>query len=329
MKVSILSRLTVTVLAVAVIAASFTACATNTNTPAPASSTPSQDTPSASAPVEALSGSIIIDGSSTVFPITEAITEEFRKTHPDVDIPIGISGTGGGFKKFVVGETDINDASRPIKDSERADAEANGIEFVEFMIAYDGLSVLVNTANDFVDSMTVEQLAQLWGPDSTVKNWSDLDPSWPSEPVKLYGAGTDSGTFDYFTEEINGKTGAIRTDFIPSEDDNVLVQGIAGDKNAMGFFGFAYYIENTDKLKAVKIDGGNGPVEPTFDTIKNGSYSPLSRPIYIYVNKESLAKPHVRAFVEYYLTDGTKLIPEVGYVQLDDALYVQELSKLN
>ena len=279
-------------------------------------------------PKAALSGEIIIDGSSTVFPITEAVAEEFRMVYPDVNIPIGVSGTGGGFKKFVIKETDINDASRPIKDAEAADAAANGVEYVEFTIAYDGLSVLVNIENDFVDSLTMEELNMIWKPDSTVKTWKDVRPEWPDEEIKLFGAGTDSGTFDYFTEEVNGETGAIRTDFTPSEDDNVLVQGIAGDKYALGFFGYAYYIENTDKLKAVKIDNGNGPVEPTFDTIKDGSYAPLSRPLFLYVTKEALAEEHVRAFITYYLTEGPALITEVGYVPLEDARYAEELAKL-
>lgn len=300
-----------------------------TQTPADSQNTTDSQTDTSETDVkESLSGDIIIDGSSTVFPITEAITEEFSKLNPDVNIPIGVSGTGGGFKKFVIGEIDINDASRPIKDEEKAEAEANGIEYVDFTVAYDGLSVLVNPANDFVDSLNVEELNALWKPDSTIKTWKDLRPEWPDEEIKLYGPGTDSGTFDYFTEEINGETGAIRTDYTPSEDDNILVQGIAGDKNALGFFGFAYYIENQDKLKVVKIDNGNGPVEPTFETIKDGSYAPLSRPIYIYVTKDALAKEHVKAFVEYYLTEGTALIPEVGYVQLEDSAYEQELSKL-
>jgi len=278
---------------------------------------------------EMLSGDIIIDGSSTVFPITEAVAEEFRKIYPDVDIPIGVSGTGGGFKKFAIGETDISDASRPIKDEEAALAAENGIEYVELTVAYDGISVVVNAENDFVDSLTVEELNALWNPDSTVETWQDLRPEWPAEKIALYGPGTDSGTFDYFTEEIMGETGAIRTDFIPSEDDNVLVQGIAGDKNALGFFGFAYYIENTDKLKAVTIDGGNGPVAPSFESIADGSYSPLARPIFIYVSKASLEQAHVRTFVEYYLTEGTALIPEVGYVELDDAIYEEQLKKLD
>ena len=279
-------------------------------------------------PMVALSGEIIIDGSSTVFPITEAVAEEFRMIYPDVEIPIGVSGTGGGFKKFVIKETDINDASRPIKDAEAADAATNGVEYVEFTVAYDGLSVLVNIENDFVDSLTMEELNMIWKADSTVMTWQDVRPEWPDETIKLYGAGTDSGTFDYFTEEVNGETGAIRTDFTPSEDDNVLVQGIAGDKYALGFFGYAYYIENTDKLKAVKIDNGSGPVEPTFDTIKDGSYAPLSRPLFLYVTKKALAEEHVRAFITYYLTEGAALITEVGYVPLEDARYAEELAKL-
>jgi len=283
----------------------------------------------AAAQTTSLSGDIIIDGSSTVFPVTEAVAEEFRTTNPDVNISIGISGTGGGFKKFVIGETDINDASRPIKEAEAEQAKANNIEYVDFMIAYDGLSVLVNPANDFVDSLTMEELNALWKPDSTVKTWKDLRPEWPEETIHLYGAGTDSGTFDYFTEVVTGTAGSIRTDFLPSEDDNVLVQGIAGDKNAIGFFGFAYYVENTDKLKAVAIDNGNGPVAPSFETIKDGTYAPLSRPIFIYVTKAALEKEHVKAFVTYYLTEGTLLIPEVGYVELEAELYAQELSKMN
>lgn len=300
-----------------------TACTSpSSNTPAGATGSPS------TAGTSSLSGDILIDGSSTVFPITEAVTEEFRKEHPDVNVPIGVSGTGGGFKKFIIGETDINDASRPISSSEVATAKANGIEYVELMVAYDGLSVVVNKDNNFVNELTVEELNAIWKPDSTVKTWQDVRPEWPNEAIKLYGPGTDSGTFDYFTEEINGKTGTIRTDFTPSEDDNVLVQGVEGDKNAMGFFGFAYYNANTDRLKAVKVDNGSGSVGPSFETIKDGSYAPLSRPIYIYVTKKALEKEHVRAFVEYYLTEGTALIPEVGYVQLDSALYDKELAKL-
>lgn len=311
----------------------FAACSSSNSNASPSTAPSASSVPSASVAPSTetvqLTGDIIIDGSSTVFPITEAVAEEFRMTYPDVNITIGFSGTGGGFKKFNIGETDINDASRPIKDSEAEEAKANGIEYVELMVAYDGLSVVVNKANDFVDNLTVEELNAIWKPDSTVMTWQDVRPEWPAEPIKLYGPGTDSGTFDYFTEEINGETGAIRTDFTPSEDDNVLVQGVAGDKYALGYFGFAYYEENMDKLKVVKIDGGNGPVEPTFDTIKDGSYAPLSRPLFIYVTKDALEKPQVKAFVEYYLTDGTALVAEVGYVSLEDSAYQTELAKLS
>lgn len=288
----------------------------------------------AAAPAEAaseastLSGDIIIDGSSTVFPITEAVAEEFRKIHPNVNVPIGVSGTGGGFKKFILGETDMNDASRPIKDSEKEDALANGIEYINLQIAYDGISMVVNSANDWAESMTVEELRMIWEPESTVKTWSDVRPEWPNETIKLYAPGVDSGTFDYFTEEINGESGAVRTDFTPSEDDNVLVQGIAGDKYALGFFGYSYYEENQDVLKAVKIDGGNGPVGPTFETIKDGSYSPLSRPLFLYVTKKALEQEHVKEFLRFYLGEGTKVIRDVGYVEMEQPEYTKQLDLL-
>ena len=275
-----------------------------------------------------LSGTIIIDGSSTVFPITEAVAEEFHKVYPGISTPIGVSGTGGGFKKFTIGETDISNASRPIKDSEAEIAKANGIEYVEFAIAYDGIAVVVSTQNDFADSLTVDELRRIWEPESTVMTWKDVRPEWPDEAIKLYAPGTDSGTFDYFTEVITGKSGASRTDFTPSEDDNVLVQGIAGDRYSLGYFGYAYYMENTDKLNIVKIDNGSGPVEPTFDTIMEGSYAPLSRPIYMYVSRNALEQEHVKVFVEYFLTEGTALVSEVGYVQLSNASYETELAKM-
>jgi len=275
-----------------------------------------------------LTGEIKIDGSSTVAPITEAMAEEFKAVAPEVKIPVGISGTGGGFKKFAAKETDISDASRPIKDAEAEAAKANGVEYIDLTVAYDGLTVLVNPANTWVDSLTVEELKKIWAPDSTVKTWKDVRPEFPAEEIKLYAPGTDSGTFDYFTEEINGKSGAIRPDFTASEDDNVLVQGIAGDKNAIGFFGYAYYVENKEQLKAVKIDNGNGPVEPTFDTIKDGSYAPLSRPIFIYVSTESLKRPEVKEFVNFYLTNAKEIVPQVGYVALPDEGYTNGLNKI-
>jgi phosphate transport system substrate-binding protein len=276
----------------------------------------------------ALAGEVKIDGSSTVYPITEAVAEEFIAVYPEVRVPVGVSGTGGGFKKFIAKETDINDASRKIKDKEAADATAAGVAYEEFEIAYDGLSVIVNPQNDWVDSLTVEELKKIWAPDSQVKTWKDIRPEWPSETIKFYAPGTDSGTFDYFTETINGESGAIRQDFTASEDDNILVQGIAGDKNAIGFFGFAYYEENKDKLKLVKVDNGKGPVEPTFESIKDGSYAPLSRPLYLYVNKEALNKPEVKAFVKFYVESAKELAPAVGYIALPDESYKKSLERL-
>lgn len=275
-----------------------------------------------------LTGQIRIDGSSTVFPITEAIAEEFRAEYPGVKVPIGVSGTGGGFKKFAANETDISNASRPIKEGEAADAKAAGVEYIELMVAYDGLSVLVNPQNTWVDSLTVEELHLIWAPGSSVKTWKDIRNEWPSEEIKFYAPGTDSGTFDYFTEEINGESGAIRSDFTGSEDDNVLVQGIAGDKNALGFFGYAYYVENMDKLKIVPIDNGNGPITPTVEIIQDGRYAPLSRPIYIYVKTASLKRPEVEEFVRFYLDIAKEIMPEVGYIALSDEMYANESAKI-
>jgi phosphate transport system substrate-binding protein len=272
-----------------------------------------------------LSGDVKIDGSSTVFPITEAIAEEFNSVQPRVRVPIGVSGTGGGFKKFISKDIDICDASRSIKEEEAVKAKEANIEYIELTIAYDGLSVLVNPNNTWVDYLTVEELAKIWGPDSSVKTWSDVRPEWPQEEIKLYAPGTDSGTFDYFTEVINGKSGAIRSDFTASEDDNVLVQGIAGDRNSMGFFGFAYYSENKDKLKLVPIDNGNGAITPDKDTIQNGMYAPLSRSLFIYVNKEALARPEVNVFITYYLQTAKDIAPEVGYIALPEEEYAKGL----
>ncbi len=275
-----------------------------------------------------LSGEIRIDGSSTVFPITEAVAEEFSIANPEVRVPVGIAGTGGGFKKWIAKETDINNASRKIKEQEETDAKAAGLEYTEFMIGYDGLSIIVNPQNTWVDSLTVDELKKIWSPGSTVMIWKDVRPEWPAEPIKLYAPGTDSGTFDYFTEIVNGEAGKIRQDFTASEDDNVLVQGLAGDKNSLGFFGFAYYEENVDKLKLVKIDTGKGPIEPTLESIKNGSYAPFSRPLYLYVNNEALARPEVKGFMRFYLENAKDFIPEVGYVALPDEEYTTALNKL-
>lgn len=272
------------------------------------------------------SGKIAIDGSSTVYPITMAIAEEFRNEQPDVEVSVAMSGTGGGMKKFTAGEIDICDASRTIKQEEIDKAKANGIEYIELEVAYDGISVVVNKDNTWADTITVEELNKIWAKDSQVKTWKDVNSSWPAEPIKLYGPGTDSGTFEFFTEAINKKAKESRTDYTPSEDDNVLVQGIAGDKDAMGYFGFAYYEENTDKLKVLKIDAGKGPVEPTFDTIKDKSYDPLSRPLYIYVNKAKLDQPQVKEFINFYLETAESIAKEVGYIPLES--YDGEKSKI-
>ena len=262
-----------------------------------------------------------IDGSSTVFPITEAVAEEFQKVHPNVRVTVGISGTGGGFKKFCVGETDINDASRSIKQKEVSVAAENNIQFIELPVAFDGLSVLVNPNNNFVDYLTVEELKRIWQPGSTVTKWSDVRAGWPDKPITLYGPGTDSGTFDYFTEAINGKSQVCRPDFTASEDDNVLVQGIAGDENSLGFFGYSYYAENKSKLKSVPIGAADKAVAPSETTINDGTYSPLSRPIFIYVSTAAADRKEISNFVSFYLKNAPELVKEVGYVPLPDAVY--------
>jgi phosphate transport system substrate-binding protein len=273
-----------------------------------------------------LSGTIKIDGSSTVAPISEAVAEEFMAANPGVQVTVGTSGTGGGFKKFTAGAIDISDASRHIKDGEKEAAEKNGIEYIEIPVAYDGISIVVNPDNNWAKSITVEELGKVWAPDSKVKTWKDVRADWPAQKLILYGPGTDSGTFDYFTGEINGEEGASRADYTASEDDNVLVQGVAGDKGALGYFGYAYYAENTSKIKALPVDGGNGAVEPTDTTIKDGTYKPLARPVFIYVNKKALERPEVKAFLEFYLTEGRALVSEVGYIPLNDAEYEQGLA---
>ena len=312
-------RLAGLILVVAMFASLTAGCASTATTAAGA-----ETTTTAAAAAAGLSGQIIVDGSSTVFPITEAVSEEFTNANPGVQIPVGFAGTGGGFKKFIANEIDIANASRPIKTEEADALKAAGIEYTEFKVGYDGLTVVVNAANDWATDMTVEELKMIWQKDSTVTLWSDVRPDWPAEKINLYGPGTDSGTFEYFTEEINGKKAEINTNFTPSEDDNVLVQGVAGDKYAMGYFGFAYYEENADKLKALSVNG----VAPSFDTIKDGSYKPLSRPLFMYVKKTALARPEVKAFVNYFLTEGTALVGEVGYVPLTDDEYKTELAKL-
>jgi phosphate transport system substrate-binding protein len=267
-----------------------------------------------------------VDGSSTVFPITEAVAEEFQKLHPGVKVTVGVSGTGGGFKKFTTGETDISDASRPIEETERKAAQEKGIEYLELRVAIDGLSVMVNPANTWVDCLTTEELRKIWEPGSQIKNWNQVRPGFPDVTLRLYGPGTDSGTFDYFTKEIVGEEDASRGDYTASEDDNVLVQGIAGDKGALGYFGYAYYVENQGRLKLLAIDAGKGCIRPTEKTIADGTYSPLSRPLFIYVSKNSLQRPEVLEFVKFYLTQAPELVPQVGYTPLPKTDYEKGLA---
>jgi len=267
---------------------------------------------------------IKIDGSSTVYPVTEAVAEEFQKAKKGaIKITVGISGTGGGFKKFCRGETDISDASRPILKQEMDACKQAGIQYLELPVAYDALTVMVNPKNNWVTSMTVAELKNIWEPAAQRKitKWNQVRSDWPDRPLKLFGAGADSGTFDYFTEAITGKAKSSRGDFTASEDDNLLVQGIANDRNALGFFGFSYYVENQDKLKAVAIDGGKGPVLPSAKTVEDGTYQPLSRPIFIYVNKKSAEKPEVKELVEFYLKNASNLVKQVKYVALPAKVY--------
>ncbi|MEM9087858.1 MAG: PstS family phosphate ABC transporter substrate-binding protein [Cyanobacteria bacterium P01_F01_bin.53] len=280
----------------------------------------------------AQSNVIEIDGSSTVFPITEAMAEEFMATSTDVNISVGVSGTGGGFKKFCAGETVISDASRPIKDSEKELCAANGIEYEVIPVAYDALTVVVNPENTWASELTTEQLATIWGPaaEGAITNWNQVDSSFPDAPLALYGPGTDSGTFDYFTDEINGEEGASRGDYTASEDDNVLVLGVSRDVNALGYFGMSYYLENQDSLKAVGVaseDTEGEFVIPSAETIEE--YKPLAREIFIYVSKDAIAsRPEVASFVEYYINNAPAIVPEVGYVALPDESYSNSLGLL-
>jgi len=272
---------------------------------------------------------ILVDGSSTVFPISQAVAEEFRKERPDVQVPVGISGTGGGLKRFVTGGIDVADASRRIKDSERDEAAANGIEYTEFTVAYDGLSIVVNSSNNFVSCLTTDELKRIWEPGSKLERWSQVRDGFPDRPLRLYGPDTDSGTFDYFTKAINGEEDASRSDYTASSDDNVLVQGVSGDQGSIGYFGFAYYTENREILKVLGVDNGTGCVRPSVTTINDGSYSPLSRPMFIYVNNASLEHEYVQAFVRFYLSNAAELAEEVGYVGLPDSEYQIQLDRLD
>ncbi len=274
------------------------------------------------------SGTVRVDGSSTVFPITEAVAEEFQKVNPGLRVVVGVSGTGGGFEKFAAGETDISNASRPIKPSEAEACAKAGIEYIELPVAYDGLAVVINPRNTWATSITVKELKELWQPEAQGKitRWNQVRADWPDREIHLYGAGVDSGTYDYFTQAIVGKEHSSRGDFTSSEDDNVLVQGIAGDELALGFFGLAYYEENKDKLKLLPVDdeddtNGKGPIAPSLETVMDGTYQPLSRPIFIYVRKDSLNRAEVEAFIHFYLKHAAKLARGVGYIPLPERAY--------
>lgn len=285
-------------------------------------------------PDESLSGSIQIDGSSTVYPITEAVAEEFRSEAPEVQVTVGVSGTGGGMKKFTRGEIDIVNASRGINEAEASMAAENNISYLELPVAYDGLTVVVHPENDWVNDITVAELKKIWEPaaQGTITRWNQIRPEWPDQEIHLYGAGVESGTYDYFTEAIVGKSHASRGDYTASEDDNVLVQGVSTDPNALGFFGYAYYEENKNKLKAIPVDdqdpsNGEGAILPSIETVKEGTYAPLSRPLFIYVNSTAAARPEVVKFVNFYLESAPELSQEVGYIPLAEETYQEQEEK--
>jgi phosphate transport system substrate-binding protein len=274
-----------------------------------------------------LSGEVKIDGSSTVYPIMEAVAEEYQMVQPDVKVSVGLSGTGGGFKAFIAGETDLSNASRPIKEEEKAQLEEKGIEFTEIKLAFDGLSVLVNKENTWVDHLTVDELKKLWIEDGAARKWSDIRKGWPEEEIKFYSPGTDSGTFDYFNEVILEDQPIVQSATL-SEDDNILVQGISGDKNAIGYMGYAYYLENKKNLKIVPIDGGSGAIEPTNKTIESGEYAPLSRPLFTYVKNKSVENEEVYDYVKFLIENAADLSEEVGYVRLPQEEYDKDLEAL-
>ena len=276
-----------------------------------------------------LSGTIKIDGSSTVAPLSEAAAEGFQAENSGVRVTVGTSGTGGGFEKFCAGETDISDASRPIKDDEEAPiCEKEGIKYEEVQVANDGLAVVVNKENDWAECLTVDQLKTIWDKGSKVKNWKDVDPKFPDEEMQLFGAGTDSGTFDYFTEAINGEEGRSRTDYNATEDDNVTVQGVSGSKGGIGYFGLSYAEENADKLKVVQVDGGDGCVAPSVETVQSGDYKPLSRPLFIYPSDKALARPEVKGFLEFYLGNATEIAEQAQFVPLTEEQKTQSTQKI-
>lgn len=282
---------------------------------------------------EEITGAVQIDGSSTVFPISEAVAEEFQAAYPGTQVTVGVSGSGGGFEKFCAGQTDISNASRAIKDEEVANCEEAGIEFIEVPVAYDGITLIANAENDFATCLTVDQLSTIWSPEAegSVTNWNQVDPSFPDQALALYAPGTDSGTFDYFTEEVNGEEGASRGDYTASEDDNVIVTGVESSSGSLGYLGYAYYEENQGDLKALEVENEEGTcVAPSADTIADGSYNPMSRPLFIYVKQEAYdTKPQVKAFVDFQLAqENSELVREVGYIALPEADLDEARSKV-
>ena len=273
---------------------------------------------------------IRIDGSSTVYPISEAVAEVYTRANPGARVTVGLSGTGGGFQKFAAGEIDICDASREIRESEIEACKESGADYVRLSVAFDGIAIVVNPENDWVDCLTVEQLASIWRPDDPVQNWSDLDPDWPEKPIKLYGPGTDSGTFDYFTKAIVGEEKASRADFTASEDDNVLVTGVSQDTYSLGYFGLAFYTENADRLRLLGIQAEEGEcVQPTLETVRTNEYRPLSRPLFIYVRSDLFARPSGKAFIDFYLENAGELAEEVGYIEVSEEVAAENAAALD
>jgi phosphate transport system substrate-binding protein len=320
-------RLVLLLLALAVLALGAAGCGRDENEDSADAAATTEDTGAA----EELSGSIEIDGSSTVGPLTTAAAEAFRAEQPDVNVTVGVSGTGGGFERFCAGETDISNASRPIDEEEEVPlCEDGGIEYTEFQVGVDALTVIVNSENDWATCLTVDQLKKIWEPsaEGKVTNWNQVDPSFPDQALVLAGPGTDSGTFDYFTDEVNGEEGASRSDYTASEDDNVTVQAVAGDPGGLGYLGYTYYEENADTLKAVEIDGGDGCVAPSVEAARDGTYAPLSRPLFIYAKNEALARPEVYGFVEYFLTNSIQLAEDALFIPVPDDLVATNLTTL-
>jgi phosphate transport system substrate-binding protein len=322
------SRFVLLLLALAVLALGAAGCGGDDDDGEAADTAAAGDTTAETA----LSGDVIADGSSTVGPLTTAAAEAFREVQPDVNVEVGISGTGGGFERFCAGETDISDASRPIDEEEEVPVCADaGIEYQDYTVAIDALTVIVNPENDWVTCLTTEQLTTIWEPaaEGKITNWNQVDPSFPDEPLTLAGPGTDSGTFDYFTDEINGEEGASRADYNASEDDNVIVQAVAGEKGALGYLGYTYYEENLDTLKAVEVDGGGGCVAPSADTARDGTYVPLSRPIFIYVKTESIqTQPQVAGFVDFYLNNLDTIAESAQFIPVTEEIISENLANL-